>query len=546
MMYGSLKAVAQAEMEGGGNERLFPGCSESTAGETPEDSFHDEDEQDTTAEYLSNGTMTSESFSNSSDVDANTLSREAHDNNIQPAISWFDASMHLIKGNLGPGCLNLPHAFGLSGWLLGNILFLFVVVQGIYSMILLAECKQILQRCQGQHGDGGRSGTNTVSTFMDVAHMSLGAKGHAFVQIFLFILQFGVCCVFLSLIATNLEAQTVALSQNASIGLVTLALLGIVLIRYMKDLRWLSTTANLFMLTAILTAAAAGMMQVREQDLPLPPKATNHLGDVATFISSMFFSFEGIGLVLPVENSFAASDTPMQAEKASSIYRTRVLPGAMTVVAALFWFIGFFGSWGFPDIENGSITAYLSQTFPDQPWFKAVNTLVMVAVFFTFPLQLTPALEVLNEWCSFCAVPVITVRNNGRVVVSTTEDQNLSRLESSATHFVLDRSENGVEQAHSSRVNMCFSRCWENYSWIIPRYLVVFGCAMVVLCVDDLGLLMALFGGKNLKTRVFLYHEWFSLLRGSSLSHSSFHILISLISLASWKTLQLWDKQVWQ
>jgi len=71
----------------------------------------------------------------------------------------------------------------------------------------------------------------------------------------------------------------------------------------------------------------------------------------------------------------------------------------MIVVGTLFWLTGFTTSWGFPGIENGSITAYLSEQYPDSTWFRIVNTLVTVAVLLTFPLQLTPALEVLEGWC---------------------------------------------------------------------------------------------------------------------------------------------------
>jgi proton-coupled amino acid transporter len=206
----------------------------------------------------------------------------------QPRINWFDASMHLIKGNLGPGCLNLPHAFARSGWLLGTFLLLVVAIQGIYSMTLLAELKQILLDSNGR-----------THTFMDVAQASLGSRGHRFVQIFLFVLQAGVCCVFLDLIATNLKSQT-SLSTNMSILLVTGALLLIVHVRYMKDLRFLSTSANLFMITAVLTAAVTAVIDIGAHDIALPPRGTSDLGEVATFISTLFFSFEGIGLVLPI------------------------------------------------------------------------------------------------------------------------------------------------------------------------------------------------------------------------------------------------------
>ena len=237
----------------------------------PQDSFHDElDEHTNLVDALRHESMTSQI-------------REH-----QPRIDWFDASMHLIKGNLGPGCLNLPRAFTLSGWLLGTFLLFLVVVQGIYSMILLVELKQILLDANYR-----------TQTFMDVANVSLGSKGRTFVQFFLFVLQTGVCCVFLDLIATNLETRT-GLSTHASIAWVTGSLLLVVLVRYLKDLRLLSTTANVFMITAVITAAVVALIAVEADGSALPPKATFNFGDSVTFISSMFFSFEGIGLVLPI------------------------------------------------------------------------------------------------------------------------------------------------------------------------------------------------------------------------------------------------------
>jgi len=295
-------------------------------------------------------------------------------------ITWFDASMHLIKGNLGPGCLNIPHAFALSGWLLGTGLFLLVAIQGIYSMYLLTFCKRLLPvRCH---------------TFMDVAHYALGKPGQRTVQCLLFVLQTGVCCVFLSLIATNLQAQT-DMGHTACVVFTTIALLGVVLLQKLKDLRWLSAIANVFMITAIVTSAVAGIRQFISDDLPPPPRvATSEPGDIATFVTAMFFSFEGIGLVLPVEKGFTAGYVSREEEvRANRWYGTRVLPLAMSVVATLFLLIGTTASWGFPDLTSGSITAYLAQRFPDQAWFGFVNILVMLAVLLTFPLQLTPAME---------------------------------------------------------------------------------------------------------------------------------------------------------
>ena len=151
--------------------------------------------------------------------------------------------------------------------------------------------------------------------------------------------------------------------------------------------------------------------------------------------------------------------------------------GAMIVVATLFWITGFFSSWGFRNIQNGSITAYLYEEFPDNPWFKSVNTMVMLAVFLTFPLQLAPAMEVLEQWRqpSFSSVTIAPSRDaHDRAVPPEDARGKNTLLVRLATWGACD--------------------CWKKISWIMPRYCIVLSCAILVLLVDDLGLLMALFG----------------------------------------------------
>lgn len=136
----------------------------------------------------------------------------------------------------------------------------------------------------------------------------------------------------------------------------------------------------------------------------------------------------------------------------------------MVAVGILFWITGFFTAWAFPDIHNGSITAYLHEAFPDNSWFNAVNMIVMLAVFLTFPLQVTPALEVLEEWCQ----PAVSLAARD----TSTDKPNPTPADPDGDA----------------------RDCWGDFKWIIPRYCIVLGSAILVLIVDDIGLLMALFG----------------------------------------------------
>ena len=89
-------------------------------------------------EFADEAAVAAESSSSSN----NYQHQQQRNNTTTTQISIFDAIQHLIKGNLGPGCLNIPNAFALCGWILGSFLFLLVAIQGIYSMILLVYCKR--------------------------------------------------------------------------------------------------------------------------------------------------------------------------------------------------------------------------------------------------------------------------------------------------------------------------------------------------------------------------------------------------------------------
>jgi amino acid transporter len=247
------------------------------------------------------------------------------------------------------------------------------------------------------------------------------------------------------------------------------------------------------MLIAIMTSAIAGILQVvhHGDQLPTPHKAaTSNIGDIATFASSMFFSFEGIGLVLPVENSYTAAYSSREEElQANQRYRSKVLVGAMSTVALLFLWIGISASLGFPDITSGSITAYLEERFPDQPWYGVVNSLVILAVFLTFPLQLTPAMEVLDEWFGPGCQPLCGCDWTPSMDTEDHDGLIIERVDSTDAH----RADALLEVATPDAVVTYYS-CFGEYEWLVRRYLVVFGCAVVVLIVDDLGLLMSLFG----------------------------------------------------
>jgi len=125
-----------------------------------------------------------------------------------------------------------------------------------------------------------------------------------------------------------------------------------------------------------------------------PPQLTRRTvsySNVVSCISSSFYAFEGVALVLPVGNQLSLQD------------RSRypwILVSAMGVVAACFVIVGASGGAAFSHEDSASITSFLERRFhetPLSPYFHFVNLAVASAVLATFPLQLTPAAQVIDR-----------------------------------------------------------------------------------------------------------------------------------------------------
>lgn len=422
-------------------------------------------------------------------------------------LSTFDVIMHIIKGNLGPGILNLPYAFAIGGYIYSSILFAIVVFQGLYSMCLLVYCKFLVQQhyeaLQQEKLNNTSMTINVVSSsssnnsqdntvvkkesnsndslisYGDVANAAFGRTGRWVVNFFAFTMQMGVCCAFLGLMATNLTAQT-GLSMYISEGIITIALLFLVLVRHLKDIKWFSSFANLLMCIAILTAIVASTIQIVRYDggavnndavindntianavntqTKPPTMFPDTISDGVQFITSIFFAFEGLALVLPIEKSFSMGYQKKEEEYAATKRFGFLTLYSMSFVGALFFVTGLINSIAFPDVSSGSITAYLRETFPNNIWYSIVNIFETVAVFLTFPLQMTPPSDIVDDM-----IDGGCCRSKRRISISSGGKSSTS--------------------------------CWGKYNWIARRYILVLLCAVAnMIFGNNLSLLISFFG----------------------------------------------------
>ncbi|ERE68870.1 proton-coupled amino acid transporter 1-like protein [Cricetulus griseus] len=353
--------------------------------------------------------------------------------------TWFQTLIHLLKGNIGTGLLGLPLAVRNAGILLGPLSLLVIGIVAVHCMGILVKCARHLCLRMNKpfldYGDTVMYGLECSPSSWIRSHSHWGRH---IVDFFLIVTQLGFCCVYFVFLADNfkqvIEAangtttnchnnETVVLMPTMDSRLYMLAFLPfLVLLSFIRNLRILSIfslLANVTMLVSLVTiyqfilqASACGQLWYTGQTLSkawrgFPTRRQrkvdcspliripdpHHLPLVASwktyplFFGTAVFAFEGIGVVLPLENKMKNS------QKFPCI-----LYLGMTIVTVLYISLGSLGYLQFGAAIKASITLNL----PNCWLYQTVKLLYSIGIFFTYALQFYVAAEIM--------VPVIVSR----------------------------------------------------------------------------------------------------------------------------------------
>lgn len=418
--------------------------------------------------------------------------------------SITDAATHLIRGNLGPGCLALPYAFSRAGWVMGGMTLLVTIAQGMFAMRLLASCRQTLID-RGNLVDKSTEcldGGAEVSTVCenktgldDMAECVLGMWGRWTVQVFLFIVQAGVCCVYVSLVAENtmqflsFDGPVGRYERMLAVLVVSPAFVALSFFRSDDQLNVLSKVGNLVMAVAVFASTARASQALHSRGSSVWISAVTPIkgaSDVVMLAATTFYSFEGMGLVLPIQTRMAVP----------SLFRHSLLV-ASVILFASYVAIGVSCGVAYRGVlQTGSITAFLAEEAmggPVETILGVVNAAVTAAVLSTFPLQLLPAADVFSKWLQPSApvaaspVPPVVVIGRSRVATSDTDAAVSTDVIGSKEH---DLGEEGEEMNGS----VASQRCCCLPQWVAERLFLVTVFVVVTLLVQDVALLVSLFG----------------------------------------------------
>ncbi|CAO2655927.1 Nn.00g047300.m01.CDS01 [Neocucurbitaria sp. VM-36] len=280
----------------------------------------------------------------------------------------------LLKAFIGTGIMFLPKAFKNGGMLFSSIAMISVSA-------ITALCFEILLSCRKRYGGGG---------YGDLGQIVVGPKFRALILVSITLSQIGFVCAGLIFTADNLasfldavtHSKVEPLSTNALIGIQLIVLIPLAFIRNISKLGPAALLADVFILI--------GLTYIYWYDISWISKMGGFHRSIELFnprdftmtIGSAIFTFEGIGLILPIQSSMKQPE-----------HFSKLLYIVMLLITVIFTSVGVlcYGTFG----ENVSVEVITN--FPqDSKLVNAVQFLYSMAVLVGTPVQLFPAMRTIE------------------------------------------------------------------------------------------------------------------------------------------------------
>lgn len=292
------------------------------------------------------------------------------DRGVQGESSPTAAALLLLKSFIGTGILFLPKAYLNGGMMFSNVILLGVASLCYYCFILLVNTRI---KVEGSFGDIGGILYGRWMRILILTSVALS--------------QIGFASAYIVFTAESMQAFILAVSKCRTwIDIKFMVLMQLVvflplsLIRDISKLGLTSLIAEVFI--------ALGLLYIGYFDIHT--MATHGVADITNFnprdwtlfIGTAIFTFEGVGLIIPIQGSMKnpAKFPP-------------VLAGVMIFVTVLYMLVG---ALSYAAFGSSTKTVVLLNLPQDSKFVNVVQLLYSLAILLSTPLQLFPAIGILE------------------------------------------------------------------------------------------------------------------------------------------------------
>ncbi|KAL9028694.1 MAG: hypothetical protein Q9196_002978 [Gyalolechia fulgens] len=286
--------------------------------------------------------------------------------------SPLGAASMLLKSFVGTGVLFLPKAYLNGGMLFSNLVLLFVAALSYYCFILLVNTRL---KVEASFGDMGGILYGKWLRILILSSVALS--------------QIGFVSAYIVFTSENLQAFILAVSDCRTwIDIKFMVLMQLIIflpLSLIRDISALSLTAyiaDFFILLGLIYLYYFDLFTI----------AVNHgLADIVNFnpqnwslfIGTAIFTFEGVGLILPIQESMR------QPSKFPP-----VLAAVMVIITVVFVSMG---ALSYAAFGSSTKTVVLLNLPQDDRFVNAVQFLYSLAILLSTPLQLFPAIRIMEN-----------------------------------------------------------------------------------------------------------------------------------------------------
>ncbi|OJD31134.1 transmembrane amino acid transporter [Diplodia corticola] len=282
------------------------------------------------------------------------------------------AAMLLLKSFVGTGVLFLPRAFLNGGMLFSNLVLLLVSGLSYYCFVLLTTTRLYVH-----------------ASFGDMGYHLYGKWMRNLINISLVVSQIGFSSAYIVFVSENLQAFVEAVSKCRTfidikymILMQMIIFLPLSLYRNINHIQKLALVADAFIILGLVYLYYYDILTLASQHGISDIKNFNP-NDWTLFIGTAIFTFEGIGLIIPIQSSMK-----------DPAKFPRVLAMVMIVITVIFVSMGALSYAAFGSKTKTVIILNMPQ---DNKFVNGVQFIYSLAILLSTPLQIFPAIEIASQ-----------------------------------------------------------------------------------------------------------------------------------------------------